>query len=58
MASQLLTLSFLLVLVSLLAAQGQEEPDPKVQGVPWETGKKQFLPSPQEKMLLLLPLQV
>ncbi|XP_075267220.1 receptor-type tyrosine-protein phosphatase U-like [Opisthocomus hoazin] len=37
MASQLLTLSFLLVLVSLLAAQGQEEPDPKVQGVPWET---------------------
>ncbi|XP_010180251.1 PREDICTED: uncharacterized protein LOC104538668, partial [Mesitornis unicolor] len=37
MALQLLALSFLLVLVSLLAAQGQEEPDPKVQGVPFET---------------------
>ncbi|KAM6328565.1 uncharacterized protein FN964_015899 [Alca torda] len=37
MALQLLVLRFLLVLVSLLAAQGQEEPDPKVQGVPWET---------------------
>ncbi|XP_074022929.1 uncharacterized protein [Numenius arquata] len=38
MALQLLALRFLLVLVSLLAAQGQEGPDPKVHGVPWETG--------------------
>ncbi|NXF52465.1 PTPRU phosphatase, partial [Oceanites oceanicus] len=37
MELQLLALSFLLVLVTLLAAHGQEEPDPKVQGVPWET---------------------
>ncbi|XP_059690325.1 uncharacterized protein LOC104253375 [Gavia stellata] len=37
MALQLLALRFLLVLVSLLAAQGQEEPHPKVQGVPWGT---------------------
>ncbi|XP_009888023.1 PREDICTED: uncharacterized protein LOC104290607 [Charadrius vociferus] len=37
MALQLLALRFLLVFVSLLAAQGQEEPDPKVQGVLWET---------------------
>ncbi|KAM6364025.1 uncharacterized protein J5M81_016470 [Pluvialis apricaria] len=37
MALQLLSLRFLLVPVSLLAAQGQEEPDPKVQGVLWET---------------------
>ncbi|XP_074712790.1 uncharacterized protein LOC141938138 [Strix uralensis] len=37
MALQLLALRFLLVLVSLWTAQGQEEPDPKVQGVPWET---------------------
>lgn len=58
MALQLLALRFLLVLVSLLAAQGQEEPDPKVQGVPWVTGKKRSLLSPQEKILHLLPLQV
>lgn len=57
MALHLQALSFLLVLVSLLAAQGQEEPDPKVQGESWETGKKRFLLSPQEKILLLLPLQ-
>ncbi|XP_014807953.1 PREDICTED: uncharacterized protein LOC106894044 [Calidris pugnax] len=38
MALQLLALRFLLVLVSLLAARGQEEPDPKVHGVPRETG--------------------
>uniref|UniRef100_A0A8C3KMF3 Fibronectin type-III domain-containing protein n=1 Tax=Calidris pygmaea TaxID=425635 RepID=A0A8C3KMF3_9CHAR len=38
MALQLLALKFLLVLVSLLAARGREEPDPKVHGVPWETG--------------------
>ncbi|XP_009692976.1 PREDICTED: uncharacterized protein LOC104157366, partial [Cariama cristata] len=37
MALQLLALRFILVLVSLLAAQGQEETDPKVQGVPLET---------------------
>ncbi|XP_074788775.1 uncharacterized protein LOC141973771 [Athene noctua] len=37
MALQMLALRFLLVLVSLQTAQGQEEPDPKVQGVPWET---------------------
>ncbi|KAF1441548.1 hypothetical protein FQV24_0001970, partial [Spheniscus mendiculus] len=37
MALHLQALSFLLVLVSLLAAQGQEEPDPKVQGESWET---------------------
>lgn len=40
MALQLLSLRFLPVLVSLLAAQGQEAPDPKVQGLPQETGKK------------------
>ncbi|XP_040976980.1 uncharacterized protein LOC115337127 isoform X1 [Aquila chrysaetos chrysaetos] len=37
MALQLLALRFLLVLLYLLPAQGQEEPDPKVQGVPWKT---------------------
>ncbi|XP_065512918.1 uncharacterized protein LOC136002029 [Caloenas nicobarica] len=37
MALQLLALRFLPVLVSLLAAQGQEAPDPKVQGLPPET---------------------
>ncbi|PKK19173.1 putative LOC102093450 [Columba livia] len=37
MALQLLSLRFLPVLVSLLAAQGQEAPDPKVQGLPQET---------------------
>ncbi|XP_049651205.1 uncharacterized protein LOC126036017 [Accipiter gentilis] len=37
MALQLLALRFLLVLLSPLPAQGQEEPDPKVQGVPWKT---------------------
>ncbi|XP_010124010.1 PREDICTED: uncharacterized protein LOC104483809, partial [Chlamydotis macqueenii] len=37
MALQLLALSFLLVVASLLTAQGQEEADPKVQEVPWET---------------------
>ncbi|XP_040436168.1 uncharacterized protein LOC121081311 isoform X1 [Falco naumanni] len=37
MALQLLSLRFLLVLLSLLPAQGLEEPDPKVQGVPVET---------------------
>lgn len=58
MALQMLALRFLPALVSLLATQGQEEPDPKVQGVPWETGKNQCLLSPQEKILLLLPLQV
>lgn len=58
MALQMLALRFLLVLVSLLAVQGQEEPDPKVQGVPWETGKNQCLLSPQEKILPLFTLQV
>ncbi|XP_010168101.1 uncharacterized protein LOC104526359, partial [Antrostomus carolinensis] len=37
MALQLLALSFLLVLASLLAAWGQEGPDPNVQGVPRAT---------------------
>ncbi|XP_010568167.1 PREDICTED: uncharacterized protein LOC104833280 [Haliaeetus leucocephalus] len=37
MALQLLALRFLLVLLSPLPAQSQEEPDPKVQGVPWKT---------------------
>ncbi|XP_074934877.1 uncharacterized protein LOC142050284 isoform X1 [Phalacrocorax aristotelis] len=37
MTLQLLAPSFLLVFVSLLAAQGQEEPDPKVQAEPSET---------------------
>ncbi|XP_075596561.1 uncharacterized protein LOC142599504 [Balearica regulorum gibbericeps] len=37
MALQLLALSCLLGLVSLLAAQGQEEPDPNVRGMPQET---------------------
>lgn len=57
MALQLLALSCLLGLVSLLAAQGQEEPDPKVQGMPQETGKKRFLLFAGEVLLLLL-LQV
>ncbi|XP_054033789.1 uncharacterized protein LOC128899348 [Dryobates pubescens] len=37
MALKFLALRFLLALVFLVAAQGQEEPDLKVQGVPWET---------------------
>ncbi|XP_065596126.1 uncharacterized protein LOC136050880 [Cyrtonyx montezumae] len=37
MALQFLALTFLLVLVPLLEAQGQEEPDPPVQGAPRET---------------------
>ncbi|KAM6036810.1 uncharacterized protein LJ206_001589 isoform 3-T3 [Theristicus caerulescens] len=37
MALQLVALSFVLVLVSLLAAEGQKEPDPTVQGAPRET---------------------
>ncbi|XP_010077673.1 PREDICTED: uncharacterized protein LOC104466058, partial [Pterocles gutturalis] len=41
MATWLWALSFLLALGSLLAAQGQEEPDPKVQAVPGETEKCQ-----------------
>lgn len=57
MALQLLALRFLLVLLSPLPAQGQEEPDPKVQGVPWKTGKKQFFLFPGEILLLFL-LQV
>ena len=57
MALQLLALRFLLVLLSPLPAQSQEEPDPKVQGVPWKTGRKQFLLFPGEILLLFL-LQV
>lgn len=57
MALQLLALRFLPVLVSLLAAHSQEAPDPKVQGLPGETGKKCFLFFPGEILLLLL-LQV
>ncbi|XP_009991488.1 PREDICTED: uncharacterized protein LOC104384739, partial [Tauraco erythrolophus] len=37
MALHLLALSFLLALVTLLAAQGQKDPDPKDQGFPLET---------------------
>ncbi|KAM6392035.1 uncharacterized protein O9250_014417 [Rhynochetos jubatus] len=37
MTPQLPSVRFLLVLITLLVTQGQEEPDPKVQGLPWET---------------------
>jgi len=43
----------LLLLIALLAAQEQEDPDPNISGEPQETGKKCLLLSPPEKVSLL-----